>query len=200
MGMMTLTPEQTVDALEIELGRLVGAVETSDLDAGVPNCPPWTVGVLAGHIGGSHRWAAEVVRRLPQDVLRPGPAQPPAGAKATAKWLDEGGRALVDALRVAEADAPVWTWAGDRRVRWWARRQLHETAVHRADLWSAFGGDRQDGETAGGDARADEVAGGDAGVGDWSVEDAVAADGVEEFLGNLPYTRIWAPQVEKLRG
>ncbi|MFC7643610.1 hypothetical protein ACFQX6_24625 [Streptosporangium lutulentum] len=56
----------------------------------------------------------------------------------------------------------------------WSRRQLHEAVVHRVDAELALGLPV-------------------------SIDEDVAADGVEEFLEVLPYVR-WNPGVAELRG
>jgi uncharacterized protein (TIGR03083 family) len=78
-------------------------------------------------------------------------------------------------FRGADPDAPVWGWGSDKHARFWPRRMLHETAIHRADLAFAVGGDA-------------------------TIDDEVSIDGVDEFLDNLPHARRFAPNVEKLRG
>ena len=76
-------------------------------------------------------------------------------------WLANGAAPLIAALRSAGPDETVWAWGAESRSGWWARRMLHETTVHRADAQFAVGG-----------------------VPD--IDPVVAADGIEEFLTNLP--------------
>ncbi|NGN64830.1 maleylpyruvate isomerase family mycothiol-dependent enzyme [Streptomyces sp. A7024] len=105
----------------------------------VPSCPGWTLVELARHVGGTHRWAAEVVRTratgpVPHDatydVSAPGDAADPA---ALGRWVAEGAGLLTDALREAGPDAPLWTVAPGGTAHFWARRMTHETTVHAAD-------------------------------------------------------------------
>lgn len=107
--------------------------------AEVPDCPGWTLIELARHVGGTHRWAAEVVRTratgpvghdATYDVAAPGGAAAPA---ALDQWVDEGAAQLTDALREAGPDAPLWTVAPGGTALFWARRMTHETTVHAAD-------------------------------------------------------------------
>ncbi|WP_328483964.1 maleylpyruvate isomerase family mycothiol-dependent enzyme [Streptomyces sp. NBC_00377] len=104
----------------------------------VPTCPGWSLTELARHVGGTHRWAARIVRTratapvphdLVDDVFSPGP-QTPAALDA---WLAEGVAELTGALREAGPDAPVWTVAPNGTARFWARRMTHETTLHAAD-------------------------------------------------------------------
>jgi uncharacterized protein (TIGR03083 family) len=90
------------------------------------------------------------------------------------RWFRSGGEALLAALRKADADQPTWTWGADQHARWWSRRQLHETGVHRADAELALGREPM-------------------------FEASVAVDGVDEFLGNLPYAT-FSPVTKDLKG
>ncbi|GIG63036.1 hypothetical protein Lfu02_74080 [Longispora fulva] len=173
---MPLSYQELCAALDGEIAHLVKVAAAVDPHAPVPTCPTWTTGYLLGHVGGSHRWATRIVQERAQSFLRPGDVPVPREPATVAAWLADGGTELLAVLRATDPDTAVWTWGGGTRdASWWARRQLHETTVHRADAESAL-------DSA------------------WLVEDAVAVDGVEEFLDNLPFTRIWAPHVDELRG
>ncbi|MFF0727344.1 maleylpyruvate isomerase N-terminal domain-containing protein [Streptomyces sp. NPDC004134] len=91
-------------------------VRGADLATRVPTCPDWDLGELAVHVGGAHRWAAELVRTRATEELAeetvPGYAGPePRTAAALDGWLAEGADLLAAELRAAGADAGVWTWA-----------------------------------------------------------------------------------------
>ncbi|MGH3979312.1 MAG: maleylpyruvate isomerase N-terminal domain-containing protein [Pseudonocardiaceae bacterium] len=60
---MTLQPDRYETALETEGAAFAAVVRDADLEQRVPTCPEWTVAQLAGHVGGAHRWVAEIVRR-----------------------------------------------------------------------------------------------------------------------------------------
>ncbi|OHV73019.1 hypothetical protein BCD48_33885 [Pseudofrankia sp. BMG5.36] len=47
---------------------------------------------------------------------------------------------LLEAV-AADPDAPVWTGTGPQPARWWVRRLLHESVVHRVDAALALGVD-----------------------------------------------------------
>jgi uncharacterized protein (TIGR03083 family) len=149
-----------------EIEALAGAVgDAPDIAANVPACPGWTVADLAEHTGNVHRWATAIVATR-ADAGQPFPAleSPWPSADGWAQWLTAGARPLLAALRSAGPDAEVWTWGPGRTSGWWARRMVHETAVHRADAQLALG--------------AEPV-----------IDPVTAADGIDEFLANLPAAR-----------
>ncbi len=162
------------DALAEEVERFAAAYGAVPGDTPVPSCPGWTADDLAEHLGHVHRWAEHLVRVQAPERISPrdmgfdrGPANP--------AWIRAGGADLVATLRAGDPDAPMWAWGADQHLRFWSRRQLHETLVHRMDA-----------ELAGG-----AVSGADP---------AVAADAVDEFLGNLAAAGRFSPRVAELHG
>ncbi len=57
---------------------------------------------------------------------------PPADQPGQADWLLAGAQRLTEAIRAAGTD-PVWAFGSLAPATFWARRQAHETMVHRAD-------------------------------------------------------------------
>ena len=164
-------------ALAAEVGRHVEAVTGADLARPVPSCPGWDVAELVRHIGTVHRWAERMVRDGATERLAPGRLDLglPPDANGLPGWLGVGGEALVATLGEADPDATMWVWGADPHVRFWSRRMLHETTVHRADAELAF--DR-----------------------DPAIDGDTAADGIDELLDNLPCAAYFAPKVTALRG
>ncbi|ETK36288.1 maleylpyruvate isomerase family mycothiol-dependent enzyme [Microbispora sp. ATCC PTA-5024] len=174
--MSSWTHLRHTEAAAAEIRRMAGAVRGLDPAMPVPSCPEWDLAGLVAHTGAVHRWAAAMVRdaapkRYDRDAMDHGFPRDPAGWPG---WLEEGAALLTDALTSRDPGTEMWGWAGDRHARFWSRRQLHETVVHRADVDLAAG-------------RAPDV------------DEDVAADGVEEFLDVLPYAR-WRPLLAELRG
>ena len=162
------------DLLELEVGRFAKAIAAGTPDAAVPGCPDWTLADLASHLGTVHRWAEHLVRvraraRIPWDDV-PFDRVPP-----TAAWLGAGGQQLVSTLRASDPEWPMWAWGKDQHVRFWSRRQLHETLVHRLDVEEATGVPSE-------------------------AEPTMCADGVDELLANLPTAAYFSPDVVDLRG
>jgi uncharacterized protein (TIGR03083 family) len=140
--------------------------DMSDTAADVPTCPGWSVAELAAHIGGIHRWVTAIVAsQAPSRLPFPEVAPESSSAGDLAEWLTAGAGPLLESLRAAGPVTPVWTWGPGRTSGWWARRMVHETAVHRADA---------------------ELA---AGIAAPVIDPVVAADGIDEFLFNLPSAR-----------
>ncbi len=133
-----------IEALRREGGLLADAAGRAGPDAPVPTCPDWTVRDLVGHTGRVHRWAAYYVREARPTMLgddEEGPAfgEVPDDA-ALLDWYRECHAALVEALEKAPADLNCWQFlAAPSPLAFWARRQAHETAIHRADADSATG-------------------------------------------------------------
>lgn len=123
------------------------------LDTRVPTCPEWTVRDLAVHVGNGHRRAAEVVRTRATSFLSPGDISgyggpeglpeadvaPEAYSQAICVWLSESAHLVSDELRVVGEESHAWTFTGEHRAAFWARRRTHETLVHRVDAALAAG-------------------------------------------------------------
>ncbi|MFI0899592.1 maleylpyruvate isomerase family mycothiol-dependent enzyme [Streptomyces sp. NPDC020983] len=120
---------------------LADAAAEAGEHAVVPTCPGWTAGDLVRHTSTFHRWAARIVgERLPGPVPEdPMPAEPVG--EALLPWFLEGHGGLVRTLLAAGRETECWTFLpAPSPVAFWARRQAHETAVHRVDAESARGG------------------------------------------------------------
>jgi uncharacterized protein (TIGR03083 family) len=132
-----------IDALRTEGERMVAAAGVADAGAAVPTCPEWTVRDLIRHTGGVHRWATGFVA---EGRTEPSPAglEEAAGTGPTdedlAGWFGHGCADLVRALAAAPDDLQCWTFLAAPSPRaMWARRQAHETTVHRVDAELAAG-------------------------------------------------------------
>jgi uncharacterized protein (TIGR03083 family) len=126
-------------------GRLLAdAAEQAGLDAPVQPCAPWQVKDLLRHTGYIHRWAAQHITDRPAQVLE-GPSEEevlcggaPDGELIA--WFRDGHAALVEVLRAADPDLQTATFMeAPSPLAFWARRQAHETAIHRVDAESSLG-------------------------------------------------------------
>jgi uncharacterized protein (TIGR03083 family) len=126
-----------VDHLDQQGALLAAAAERAGLDATVPTCPGWDVRALLAHVGMVHRWAAGIVRDEPGASRR---SDFPAPETGLLDWFVAGHAGLVAALRAAPSDLAAWSFLpAPSPLEFWARRQAHETAIHRADAEAAAG-------------------------------------------------------------
>lgn len=158
-------PLLSYDRMLTEIVRQTDMLRSLTKNAGmrapVPTCPGWCLGQLLQHVGGDHRWmetivASRAVEPVSDELVNDLDRFTDEAADELEPWLGDGAERLVEALRGAEG--PLWTPQGQSTPAFWARRALHETVVHRADAALTLGAGFQ-------------------------VEDEVAADGLEEWLG-----------------
>jgi uncharacterized protein (TIGR03083 family) len=133
-----------IDALREQGGLLADAAERAGLDAAVPSCPTWLVKDLLRHTGYIHRWAASHITDCAPSILDgPPEAEILLGGAPDAEviaWFRAGHAALVQALVTADPDVKCATFMpAPSPLAFWARRQAHETAIHRADAEGASG-------------------------------------------------------------
>ena len=128
-----------VAALTAEGRLLAAAAERVDHDAPVPGCPAWQVGDVVRHTGLVHRWAAAAVRDNRRDGYPDDDGAGLSGAELV-DWFRAGHDALVHTLSTADPDVRAFTFLpAPSPLAFWARRQTHETGIHRADVESGGG-------------------------------------------------------------
>jgi uncharacterized protein (TIGR03083 family) len=142
-------------------GRMLSAAaRAAGLDTPVAHLPGWTVRDVVAHTTGVHRWAVRVLEAGSMDV--PGIAAPDLGGDDLLAHYDDGVALLIGALDAADADKPVPNFhpGTPTTVRFWWRRQAHETTIHRWDVEAAVG----------------------ASAAHAPIDEAVALDGIDELL------------------
>lgn len=132
-----------MDALRREGLRMAEVAARVSPDAPVPSCPDWSVRNLVRHTGWVHRWATLMISEgrmePPSDLREPIPEGWPSDTEL-AGWLHEGHERLVTTLESAPANLRCWTITNAPEPRdFWARRQAHETSIHRVDAELAEG-------------------------------------------------------------
>ena len=138
---MHISTDRLLTEVEASTGKLAAIISGCDPGLAVPTCPDWTLRQLGTHVGRVHRWAGEIVSsRTAEGIsMKDAPdGRPPADASGQADWLLAGARRLTDAIRTAGTDR-VWAFGSLAPATFWARRQAHETMVHRADAELAAG-------------------------------------------------------------
>jgi uncharacterized protein (TIGR03083 family) len=163
-------------AVADETAKFVGTVKGADLDSPVPSCPDWALSDLVRHAGSAQRWFASLLRQGIQErpLSRDVDLKLPADPQDLPDWLAGSAAEAADAFTTIEPDAPMWAWGADQHARFWARRMLFETLVHRVDAELALG------------LRP-------------VIDLGLAQDGVDEFLVNLPFAAFFAPGTAELR-
>jgi len=162
-----------IRALRREGEWLADAAERAGLDATVPPCAPWQVKDLLRHTGYVHRWAARHVTECPDQIID-GPSEEEIlrGGADDARllaWFRDGHAALTQTLATADPAVECATFmAAPSPLAFWARRQAHETAIHRADAESAAGATPE-------------------------YEAAFAADGIDELIMGFGRRRKYQP-------
>lgn len=135
-----LTVAAYVSILDQEGRLLAAAAGAAGTGAEVPTCPGWRVRDLLRHTGTVHRWAGTHVAEGHTSPLPEG-AEPDLDGAALLDRYREEHRRLVGILSAAPADTVCWSFLpAPSPLAFWARRQAHETTVHRADAESAHDG------------------------------------------------------------
>jgi uncharacterized protein (TIGR03083 family) len=160
---------QHIDVVAAEGAKFAAAGRRADFDAAVPSCPGWNVRDLVRHLGEIHLWAAGNVAQRPgsrldvedrEELARQWPdlAEFWPDDADLVDWYQRTNDNLVAVLRSAPADVAADTFLpAPSPLAMWARRQAHETSIHRFDA---------------------EIASGPA----TSYDPLLAADGIDELL------------------
>ena len=139
--MEALTIDELIAHLERDGQSLAAAAERAGWDAAVP-ATDWTVRDLVTHVGGIHRWAADIVRTASASAATEAGRAVGSGPSddQLLEWYRDGHAELVQTLRTAPAGLDCLAFLpAPTPLAFWARRQAHETAVHRADAEAAAG-------------------------------------------------------------
>ncbi|MCE7005559.1 maleylpyruvate isomerase family mycothiol-dependent enzyme [Kibdelosporangium philippinense] len=113
-------------------GLKAAAIEAGP-SAPVPTCPEWTVRDLVEHIAQVHNMVTEGLKLSPGDQ-RPPRADLPADWDSLLAWWDAKRIEMVAGLGADDPAKQAWSFVPHMgTLAWWARRQAHETAIHRLD-------------------------------------------------------------------
>ncbi|MBT2454101.1 maleylpyruvate isomerase family mycothiol-dependent enzyme [Streptomyces sp. ISL-86] len=169
-----------VEVLAREGELLADMAERAGTEAPVPSCPEWRIADLLRHTGAVHRWAAGFVADALVEPV-PFPEAPELVGTELLAWFREGHAVLIRTLTEAPDDVQCWTFlptSPPSPLAFWARRQAHETTIHRMDAEAALG------------------------VAFSPLEPEFAEDGVDELLIGFharPRSRVRTPEPRVLR-
>ncbi|MEU6882530.1 maleylpyruvate isomerase family mycothiol-dependent enzyme [Streptomyces sp. NPDC046712] len=171
--------DEHIEALDAAGRALADAAAEAGTDAEVATCPGWRVRDLLRHTTMVHRWATGFVTEG-HTAYHPDGGEPDLDGAELLAHFREGHALLVDALRAAPESLECWTFLpAPSPLAFWARRQAHETTVHRADAESALPPGRPG-----------------------PVNATLAADGIEELLRAFharDRSRVRTPEPKTLR-
>lgn len=129
-----------MQSLATEGWLLAEAAQEAGTGAPVPTCPGWQVRDLLRHTAMVHTWATSFVTEGHTSYV-PDAGEPDLDGPALLDRFRTGHLLLVEALERAPEDLECWTFfASPSPLAFWARRQAHETTIHRVDAESARGG------------------------------------------------------------
>ncbi|OLF15748.1 maleylpyruvate isomerase N-terminal domain-containing protein [Actinophytocola xanthii] len=140
-----------LDEIARQAAALRAAAVSAGPDAPVPTCPEWRVLDLVRHIARVHNMVGHALRSAPEsEGVRPD--RPPESWDEVLPWWDDQLARMLGTLREVGPDSPAWVFDMtatsspiEPNALFWARRQAHETAVHRLDAEHAkAGSDRAD--------------------------------------------------------
>src|SRR3954451_11754988 len=140
-----MEPAEHIDHIRADGALLADAAERAGMDAAVAWCPEWQVRDLVRHQGDVHRWAAFSLGRGTDTPMSDEENDAclltwPDDDESLLGWFREGHARLVETLQWTPDDAIAFAFLPAPTPRaFWARRQAHETAIHRADAESATG-------------------------------------------------------------
>jgi uncharacterized protein (TIGR03083 family) len=157
------------------MARFTELVDAAFGDEPIPAQPGWKVDDTTVHLGADHRWAAATV--LGGSLVARNAA--PRTFTPLSDWYANSAAALLAAFQAVDPSEPVANPTRiDESVRFWLRRQAHETTIRAVDVAEALG------------------------LGDLAVdiEPRFAADGIEEVLGVMLPVLTGRGQRPDLRG
>lgn len=144
--------------------RISELARGTDLAEPVRHLGRWRIRDVVAHLGGVHRWTTRIVTE--RSMAGPGFKKSKLDGTDLCDWFDAGAQDLLAVLRSANFTdvCPNFNPGSEPTVAWWARRQAHETTVHRWDVEKALDCTKR-------------------------IEPSIAVDGVDEFLDVFVRTR-----------
>ncbi len=150
-GTSPMAIAEHIEVVAAEGRKFAAAASRGDLDAPVPGCPGWDLRDLVRHLGEIHLWAAGNIAQRPGSRLDLDDRSELAGVwpdlavfwpadDRLVDWYLQTNANLVNVLETTPPDASAPTFLpAPSSLAMWARRQAHETAIHRFDAESTSG-------------------------------------------------------------
>lgn len=155
-------------ALKEQAAAFRTAVVAAGPDAAVAHCPGWDGRKLLRHLARVYAMALLHLELAP-GADHPRPPAPPEEFDAALTWFDERLDELTTELSTSDQQRPVAAFFPGGTPESWARRMVHETAIHRLDAAQAAGAAH-----------------------DLLFDPALAADGIDEMLTVMAPLRDWS--------
>ncbi len=146
----TVEVTEHITAVGQEAALFAEAARQGGLEADIDGCPGWNMRDLVRHLSEIHLWAAARVAKrtsklFPDDISEHTESWPDLAVfwpddDDLIDWYLKTNANLVQALESASPDDDIPTFLpAPSPLAMWARRQAHETAVHRFDAQHASG-------------------------------------------------------------
>lgn len=146
-----------IAAIRAESARFSDLIRNTDPAVPVPSCPGWSMADLTWHLAEVQYFWATIATGLLTSPSSIDDLQRPSDASLPTLF-DEQTERLVTGLQAHDPSAQCWSWhENGNSIAWVRRRQAHEALVHRVDAELGAGGH-------------------------FVVDEALAADGVDEVL------------------
>lgn len=125
--------------ISAEAARIAEIGRSTPPEASIPHIGGWTVEDVIAHLGDVHRWATGIVTT--RTFARRQPTEDHEEGEALVRWFEDGARRLVSVLASTDPEEPCPNFSrpSPQSVRFWSRRQAHETTMHRWDIEAAGG-------------------------------------------------------------
>ncbi|GIG66810.1 maleylpyruvate isomerase family mycothiol-dependent enzyme [Phytomonospora endophytica] len=132
---MTLSFDRIRAEIPIQTAGFLALAEGADLSKGVRACPDWTHADLIRHVGEMQRILVDAFHTA-TGAPRSGdplPAPEEVSEGELTGWVRDVAARLTVVVDTTPAATIVSNFGLDESAVWWARRALHDVAIHRAD-------------------------------------------------------------------
>ena len=126
---------ESLDVIDSE-GRRILELARRDPARSVPQYPGWTMADLLAHTGSILARTTQICLQHPTERIS-APRLPEG--EDVVEWFESTLAEMISTLEKSDLDVPVWGFIAGSTIRFWLRRMLVETGVHRWDAGQAHG-------------------------------------------------------------